>query len=135
MPPEKTETLTIRIPAEMKRQIEAAAQAERRSSSSLVEVAIEDYLKATGYIHSNLDADKFYNVRGRWLEMRDVSVPAPRGRFPSFFVTSPNEPGLIFGAKDVENALVMAQVMFEGVDYGREHPNKVEFDPPGFKRE
>jgi predicted HicB family RNase H-like nuclease len=53
MPPkrsEKTETLNIRIDQSLKRSAEAAAKDDRRTLTSLVEMALEEYLRAQGYV-------------------------------------------------------------------------------------
>jgi predicted HicB family RNase H-like nuclease len=53
MPPkrnEKTETLNIRIDQALKRAAEAAAKDDRRTLTSLVEKALEEHLRAQGYV-------------------------------------------------------------------------------------
>jgi predicted HicB family RNase H-like nuclease len=53
MPPkrnEKTETLNIRIDQALKHAAEAAAKDDRRTLTSLVEKALEEYLRVRGYV-------------------------------------------------------------------------------------
>lgn len=129
MPPEKTESITIRLPAGLRQQIETAAAAEKRSTSSFIEVALEKYLKSSGYIPEDTHPDRKYNVRGRWLDVSRSHNPFPGKGLPNLVVTTPNEPDFIFGANDMESLLTTASAAFDGIEYGRKNPKTVAYDP------
>jgi hypothetical protein len=48
MPVTKTEVVSVRVPPDIKAALTAAAEAERRSLASMVEIMVLDYCRAKG---------------------------------------------------------------------------------------
>lgn len=126
----KTETITIRVSPELKRAVEAASEAEKRSVSSIIELATLDRLYTYGHLVENIPKDRVHNVRGRWLQFMDTGHRWAGQPFPAVTFTSPNEPGFIFGATGLEVGLRMAEAAFDGIDYGRKNPKMVDAEMP-----
>ena len=58
MPVTKTEVVSIRVPPDVKAALVAAAELERRSLATMVEVMVLDYCKARGISKAPAPGDK-----------------------------------------------------------------------------
>lgn len=61
----KTEVVSVRVPPDIKRALIAAAEAERRSQASMLEVMVLDYCKAHGVKVSDAQGGRTAPVRAR----------------------------------------------------------------------